>query len=167
MTCRVHRGQVYQIRAPQAIRVRSGMPWQTCSGFPPSPPNLFFPPCNRTPVPGPSPLLRNGRPCCQENTKQSHCQSLSGVEFRVSGFCTLLELGGVGELVAVSTAWSQDGESNFSCLASGRARDTRTLLAKLCSVHRLPHRLFLSHRSARRAQCVLSRGEDRWGSRAL
>lgn len=45
---------------------------------------------------------------------------------------------GGGELVEVGTAWSQDGGSSFSYLATGRARDTRTLLVKLCSVHRLP-----------------------------
>lgn len=123
----------------------------------------------------PSPLLRNDRPCPQgENANQSHRLSPPRAEFL--GVWTLHSVGtgGGGEalycggdgLVAVGTTQSQDVECHLSGLASGRARDTSTQLEKLCSVHR-SHIPSLGPRSALRAPCVLTRGEERWAVWAL
>lgn len=67
-----------------------------------------------------------------------------------------------GELVAVGTAWSQDGESNFLVSGFREGQGHSHPAGEVVSSALTPHSLFLSYKRARRAQCVLPRDEERW-----
>lgn len=69
--------------------------------------------------------------------------------------------GGGGELVAVGTAWSQGGEHfPMSGLREGQGHSHPAGEVVFSAL--TPHSLFLSHKSALRAQCVLTRGKEHW-----
>lgn len=79
-----------------------------------------------------------------------------------SGNLHTVGTGDGGELVAVGTAWSQDGESNFLVSGFREGQGHSHPAGEVVSSALTPHSLFLSYKRARRAQCVLPRDEERW-----